>query len=107
MDFKQISDRANQVRENYRSLEIKKYGKEWTNSQITEGLVGDIGDLMKLTMAKAGIRDIDNFDNKIAHELSDVLWSILVLAKNYDIDLEKEFLKTMEVLENKITNEIQ
>lgn len=107
MDFKKIANRANQIREQYKKLEIKKYGKEWSNSQITEGLVGDIGDLMKLTMVKAGVRECDDVDIKIAHELSDILWSVLVLSKNYNIDLEKEFLITMDELELKIKNKMQ
>jgi NTP pyrophosphatase (non-canonical NTP hydrolase) len=67
-----------------------------------QGLVGDTGDLMKLIMAKEGIRDTDNVDKKIAHELADCLWCILVLAKKYDIDIEKSFLDTMFELEKKI-----
>jgi NTP pyrophosphatase (non-canonical NTP hydrolase) len=50
-------------------------------------------------MAKNGARHVDDVDRKLAHELSDCLWSVLVLAKLYDLDLEKEFLKTMDELQ--------
>ena len=50
-------------------------------------------------------RDIEDVDNKLAHELSDCLWSILVLAKKYDADLEASFLKTMDDLEKKIESD--
>ena len=36
MDFKQIENRAIEVREIYAILEHKKYGKKWTSAQIAE-----------------------------------------------------------------------
>ncbi len=57
---------------------------------------------MKLVMAKEGLRDIENVDEKLAHKLADCLWSVLVLAKKYDIDLEQSFIKTMNELEKRI-----
>lgn len=102
MDFKQIIEKAVEVRNKYSELEKKKYGKEWTKEQIAQGFVGDVGCLMKLIMAKSGIRDIEDIDNKLAHELSDCLWCILVLANKYEVDLEKSFLNTMTELEKRI-----
>lgn len=67
-----------------------------------QGFVGDVGDLMKLVMAKSGMRAIPDADRKLAHELSDCLWSVLVLARLYDVDLEKEFLHTMDEIEHKL-----
>lgn len=55
MDFR-LQQRAIEIREKYSSLELKKKGKSWTNSQIMEGFVGDVGDLIKLVMAKKGAR---------------------------------------------------
>jgi NTP pyrophosphatase (non-canonical NTP hydrolase) len=106
MDFKKITERAIGIRNKYSKLEKELYGKEWTREQIAEGFVGDVGDLMKLVLAKSGVRNIENADGKIAHELSDCLWSLLVLSNKYGIDLEKSFLETMNELENKIKNGI-
>jgi NTP pyrophosphatase (non-canonical NTP hydrolase) len=99
MDFAKISERALQVRQNFAAYEQRRTGRTWTREEIMQGFVVDVGDLMKLVMAKAGSRHVADVDQKLAHELSDCLWSILVLAKAYDIDLEKEFLKTMDELE--------
>lgn len=104
MDFKKITERAIEIRNKYSELERELYGKEWTKEQIAEGFVGDVGDLMKLVMAKSGVRNIENTDKKIAHELSDCLWSVLVLSNKYGIDLEASFLETMNELESKIKN---
>lgn len=104
MEIKELSKRANEIKDMYSIKEIENFGKEWTNSQIMEGFVGDVGDLMKLMMAKEGIREIENVDEKIAHELSDCLFSVFVLAKRLNIDIEKEFIKTMDHLENRLND---
>ena len=99
MEISQLSDRAMQIRSCFAAYEQRRTGRTWTREEIMQGFVGDVGDLMKLVMAKAGARRVDDVDAKLAHELSDCLWSVLVLAKLYDFDLEKEFLKTMGELE--------
>lgn len=105
MELTEIKKRAIAIRKLYKKLEINKYGRTWTDEEIALGLVGDIGDLMKLVQGKNKIRNISNIDSKIAHELSDCLWSILVLSDIYNIDLEKSFLETMDELEKKINKE--
>jgi NTP pyrophosphatase (non-canonical NTP hydrolase) len=99
MNLKQLTERAMEVRDKYSTLEKSAYGREWTPGEIAQGFVGDVGDLMKLVMTKEGIRDIENVDEKLVHELSDCLWSLLVIAKKYNIDLERAFLKTMTELD--------
>ena len=99
MELSQLTDRAMQIRQCFAAYEQRRTGRTWTREEIMQGFVGDVGDLMKLVMAKAGARRVDDVDAKLAHELSDCLWSVLVLAKLYGCDLEKEFLKTMDELE--------
>lgn len=100
MEFAQLSDRAMQIRDCFARYEQRRTGRTWTREEIMQGLVVDVGDLMKLVMAKAGARTVKgDVDALLAHELSDCLWSVLVLAKLYDLDLEKEFLRTMDELE--------
>jgi len=57
-------------------------------------------------MAKHGLRGMDNVDQKLAHELSDCLWSVLVLANKYKIDIDKEFNQTMDEIDSKISREM-
>ena len=101
MDITELTKRAKEVREKYAELEKAKTGQSWSNLNIMEGFVGDVGDLMKIVMAKEGVRSGENVDEKLQHELADCLWSILVLADKYDIDLEKSFFKTMDEIEKK------
>jgi NTP pyrophosphatase (non-canonical NTP hydrolase) len=100
MDIKELSKRALEVREKYAIYEKEKYGREWNNSDIMQGFVGDIGDLAKLIMAKEGVRSGENIDEKLGHEIADCLWSVLVLSEKYGVNLEESFLKTMQEIEN-------
>lgn len=102
MQSQKIIDRALEIRKLFSKYERKNTGNEWTNLQLMEGFVVDIGDLMKLIMAKEGLRKVDDIDKKLAHELSDCLWSIIVLSEKYNINLEKSFFKTMYELEKKL-----
>ena len=103
MELSQLSDRAMQIRQGFAAVEQSRAGRTWTREEIMQGFVGDVGDLMKLVMAKNGSRPVADVDRKLAHELSDCLWSVLVLADAYGIDLEKEFLATMTGLEARLT----
>lgn len=103
MELAQLSARAQQVRELFAAREKARGGRSWTREEIMQGFVGDVGDLMKLVMAKAGARPVAEVDRKLAHELSDCLWSVLVLAHAYDVDLEQEFLRTMGELERDLS----
>ena len=102
MQFNELINKAKEVREALLQYEKNTLGKTWTRSNIAEGLVGDVGDLMKLVMAKEGLRKIKDVDKKLAHELSDCLWSIIILAELYDINLEKSYIKTMKEIKTHI-----
>jgi NTP pyrophosphatase (non-canonical NTP hydrolase) len=103
MTLDQLTARAMEIRERFAARELARGGRAWTREELMEGFVVDVGDLMKLVMAKNGARPVDDVDRKLAHELSDCLWSVLVLARTYGIDLETEFLKTMTDLERSLT----
>ena len=94
--------RALEVRRTFEKFEQATVGKTWSRENLAQGFVVDVGDLMKLIMAKEGVRKIDDVDEKLAHELSDCLWSVIILAHMYEINLEQEFVKNMETLRAKI-----
>lgn len=104
MEFQVIADRATQIADLYDQLTEKKYGVRWTPQDRMAGFVGDVGQLSKIIMAKHGLRDMEDVNSKLTHELSDCLWSVLVLAKAYNIDLPTEFMKTMDELEERIAS---
>ena len=93
MDFQSMIDRALTIRKLYEEREKQLYGSSWTSEEIVLGFVGDVGDLAKLVVAENGKRKIENSNEELAHELSDCLWSVIVLAKVHNIDLEYSFMK--------------
>jgi NTP pyrophosphatase (non-canonical NTP hydrolase) len=103
MEFQELSVRAISIRELYEEIEKEQYGQPWTSEQIMLGFVGDVGDLAKLGLAENGHRTIADSNTKLEHELADCLWSLLVLAKLHNIDLEKAFIKTMIDLERRLS----
>ncbi|MBM3127839.1 MAG: nucleotide pyrophosphohydrolase [Chloroflexi bacterium] len=102
MEFIQLIDRALALRAQYAELERRRYGAAWTNEELALGFVGDVGDLAKLVRAQNGRRAIPDAKEKLAHELADCLWSVMVLARAHDIDLERAFLQTMDDLEQHV-----
>lgn len=102
MNFDDLQQRAVEISNKYDVLNRAKRGVTWNEQQLMAGFVGDVGDLSKIVMAKHGLRDLDNIDEKLSHELSDCLWSVLVLAHKYNIDLSSEFLQTMDDLDKSI-----
>ena len=91
-----------QVHQSFARAAQAKNRRPWTREEVMQGFVGEVGDLMKLVMAKNGTRRAENIDHKLAHELSDCLWSVLVLGKLYDVNFEKEFITTMAEIEAKL-----
>lgn len=106
MELSELEGSALQLNALYEKLEMKKYGRVWTTEELTLGFVGDVGDLAKLIQANAGIRNIDDCRKKLGHELSDCLWSIMVLASKCDIDLEAEFVKNTRELVDHVYSEL-
>src|SRR3989338_1570084 len=105
MEFHDIIKRARVIRKAYAELNSREGGKVWGASEYAQGLVGDVGDLMKLIMAKKGFRFSaeENVGVALKHELADCLWAVFMIADELGINLEKEFCSTMRKLKNKIT----
>jgi NTP pyrophosphatase (non-canonical NTP hydrolase) len=98
MEFQKLMERAIKIRRQYEVQEKRLYGSVWNSEEIALGFVGDVGDLAKLIVAENGKRNIPNSKEKLAHELSDCLWSVIVLAHMHSIDLENSFMNTMNEL---------
>jgi NTP pyrophosphatase (non-canonical NTP hydrolase) len=106
MNFSDLEKSALQLNDLYEQLEVKRWGRAWTTQELALGFMGDVGDLAKLIQANAGIRDIDDCKAKLGHELSDCLWSILVLANKCGIDLQTEFVKNTRELSEYVSGEL-
>lgn len=94
-----MTHRAAEVRARYAAWEVATHGRSWTTEEVALGLVGDVGDLMKLVQGKAGVRPRADLDEALAHELVDCLWAVMTLAAEYGVDLEAAYAGTMDDIE--------
>jgi len=106
MQFSDLEKSALQLNALYEQLEARKYGRVWTTEELALGFVGDVGDLARLIQAHAGVRDIDDCAAKLGHELSDCLWSIIVLANKCGIDLQAEFARNISALSEHVSGQL-
>lgn len=91
MDLAQLQQRATAISELYDRHNAAAGRNAWTTADLALGFVGDVGDLAKLVMAVDGRREMEDARERLGHELADCLWSVLVLADRYGIDLAAEF----------------
>ena len=100
MELQKLIHRALDLRTQYEKKEKQLYGAPSTDEDIAKGFHGDVNNLVKLVMAQHGKGAIANSKEKLGPQLSHCLWSVLVLANMYNIDLEQSFMETMDKLEN-------
>lgn len=97
---------ALKIRDHYATLQEVDGQRPWTVRDRFDGMVGDIGALAKLLMAKDDIRrGPKNLDEEIEHEVNDLFWSVLVLANEAGVDLAETFPKAMDELRARIDRE--
>ncbi|MER5615414.1 MazG nucleotide pyrophosphohydrolase domain-containing protein [Streptomyces sp. NPDC002215] len=104
-----FTKRAMQIHALYDEFNLSARGRAWSREESMLGFVGDVGDLAKIVMALEGVRSYPavSLDGALAHELADCLWSVLVLARLYGVDLEQAFTQTMSDLETQIGSDLQ
>ncbi len=99
-----LIEKAKKVRDQYKELHILDGEYTWTAKDFADGLLGDLGDLMKMLQAKANLRPYTkgNLEEDIKHELSDCLWAIIIIADELGIDLESVFNSKIDELSIKV-----
>lgn len=105
-DLDRLRERALQIKNLYDDLNQAERGRTWTREEFMLGFTGDVGDLAKLVMAQEGARDVPGGREALGHELADCLWSVLVIANAYDVDLVAEFDRTMNELSTAIRSQL-
>jgi len=100
MDFQKLTNRAPDLHRQYQEKQKQLYGTPSTSETVAQGFLGDVNNLAKLVMAEQGKRSIADSREKLGALLSHCLWSVIVLAKMHDIDVEQSFMETMDRLES-------
>ena len=101
VDFKQIIEKTREVFKLYAESDVKRRGHEWPRGEYAKALAADVGVLIKLTMAKDGLREVENADAKLKHEFGDILSALIYLADKYNVDIEEAFWETMKELDER------
>ncbi len=100
MELQKLINRAMDLRNQYEKKEVELYGSPSTSEQIAEGLLGDVNNLIRFIRAEDGARTIASNKEKLDSQVAHCLWSVLVLARMHNIDLETSFMETMDRLES-------
>jgi NTP pyrophosphatase (non-canonical NTP hydrolase) len=103
MELSESLNRVKKIKQAYNVLNRVEGYKTWGTTEYLQAFMGDVGDLAKLVLAERGyVFSQKDVDTKLARELADCLWSVLVLADELGVDLNKELDKTLSRLEEKI-----
>ncbi len=98
-----LTQRAREIRAAFDAANTAAGRRPWTPAEIAQGFSADTGALNKLVMMHAGLREKSpDLPARLAHELADCLWSILILADAHAINLETAFHQTMNSLETQL-----
>jgi NTP pyrophosphatase (non-canonical NTP hydrolase) len=102
MDLETLQARAVAIAGLYDRYHAAAGRERWDTGDLALGFVGDVGDLAKLVLAVDGRRDIPDARARLGHELADCLWSVLVLADRYGVDLADEFSRMTDGIEKQL-----
>ncbi len=102
MELTNLQARAVEIADQYDRHNVAAGRTAWSTADLALGFAGDVGDLAKIVQAVDGRRAMDDARERLGHELADCLWSVLVLAERYDVDLAAEFARMTDDLERKL-----
>ena len=94
-DIKILEQRALEIRHKYDQAARDSNKQPWDAVKLTRGFKKDVSELM--TIVEQDIVD----RKKLSHELADCLWSVLVIARKLDVDIERSFWTTMGEIEQR------
>jgi NTP pyrophosphatase (non-canonical NTP hydrolase) len=100
MELQKLINRAMDLRTQYEKKEKQLYGSPATDEDIAQGFLGDVNNLVRLVQAQHGKVEIANSTEKLGSQLAHCLWSVIVLSRMHNVDLEQAFMEAMDRLEN-------
>lgn len=105
--LKDLQARALEIKELYDRINSIESGHVWRREDYVRGLLVDVGELVELTMAADGVRrPPPNLPDRLSHEIADCLWSLIIIAHEYNIDLGPAFNKQTEKMAKKLEERI-
>jgi len=104
LTFQEVMAKSVEVIREFEKVEKKKWGVEGAMMELSK----QVGELSKNVMMFEGyymagrdsLKEYQTSKNKIADELSDVLFIVIRIANHYGIDLEKEHMNQLDIAMN-------
>lgn len=106
MDITEATAKANRLADLFDELNEANGQRAWSGLDIALGFVGDVGDLVRQVQVAENVRTYPGGREALEHELADCLWSVLMLADRYGVDLEAAFDRTVSQLEARVSAKI-
>ena len=97
--WQEIINAARRIDKKYQALDEERLGRKWSNTEFLAATATDWGELVEKIMIFDKLRDGEAKKQEIAHELSDLLWALIVLSDRLEIKLDEAFLNTINELE--------
>jgi len=99
--FQEVIDKSLEVVKQFEKVEKKKWGIEGAMMELSK----QVGELSKNIMMFEGyymagrdsLPEYQTSKDKIADELSDILFMVIRIAEHYGIDLEEEHMKQLDI----------
>ena len=79
----------------------KMPGEPWGIYQRFNDLVEEVGELANAIQVKEGFKTKNRAKSELVDSVCDVLFSIFLVASHYNIDLEKEYPKVLNEINNR------
>lgn len=95
-DITKLQDRAMEIRRRYNELDRRRGKEPWDSLKLAKGFKKDVADLITILESE----QLDK--KKLNHEMADCLWSVLILARALNVDIERAFWTTMLELDNRL-----
>lgn len=104
MPFNEVIKKSLNVIREFEKVEKRKWGVEGAMIELSK----QVGELAKNVMVFEGyymagrynLPEYSTSKEKIADELSDILFMVIRIAEHYGIDLEKEHMKQLDIALN-------
>ncbi|MFC1711105.1 MazG nucleotide pyrophosphohydrolase domain-containing protein [Patescibacteria group bacterium] len=96
MDLKQLTDKTVKI--------TNKFSRKWGKHTRFVDLVEEVGEIANAILVKEGKKPKKTLHkgNSLEDALSDTLFNLILLAHQYNIDLETEYIKMLKKLDKRI-----
>ena len=76
--------------------------KKWTPEAMLTDLTEEVGELANAILVKEGFKNEKRAKADLVDSICDILFDVFMIAEEYNIDVEKEYLKVLEQLQARI-----